>query len=84
MSLEYLEILEKRVQEMIDLVKHLKKRNASLEEELIQQKEAFHQLQQERSEVRQRVEGILETLNHLVDAGGSAATEREGEQETPG
>ena len=84
MSLEYLEILEKRVQEMIDLVKHLREKNVSLEEELIQQKEAFHQLQEERGEVRRRVERILGTLSPLDEAEETISVEREGEQETPG
>jgi len=91
MSLEYLEILENRVQEMIELVKHLKEKNSAVEDELSQQRADFHalqqergQLQEERGEVRQRVEKILGTLKHLDGMEERPSMEQESEQETPG
>ncbi len=82
MDLEYLEILERRVQEMIDLLRSTKEEKCLLEKQLADQAEAFQQLQQERGEVRQRVEKILGTLSNYNDDSGNAEMEQGGEQET--
>lgn len=62
---EQLEVLEARVQTMIDLIKKLKREKEALEAKMIQQEREFRQLQEERGEVRLRIERILGTLNHL-------------------
>jgi predicted nucleic acid-binding Zn-ribbon protein len=50
---------------MIELIKHLKKEKAVLEARINQREKEFDQLQDERGEVRLRIERILGTLNHL-------------------
>lgn len=62
---EQLEVLEARVQEMIELIKRLKREKEGLEAKVGEQAREFHQLQEERGEVRLRIERILGTLNHL-------------------
>ena len=62
---EQLEVLETRVQEMIELIKHLKKEKAVLEAKINQREKEFDQLHDERGEVRLRIEKILGALNHL-------------------
>ncbi|MBI3805106.1 MAG: cell division protein ZapB [Nitrospirae bacterium] len=62
---EQLEVLESRVQTMIDLIKKLKREKEGLEVKINQQEREFRQLQEERGEVRLRIERILGTLNHL-------------------
>ncbi len=62
---EQLEVLETRVQEMIELIKHLKKEKAGLEAKINQREKEFNQLQDERGKVRLRIERLLGTLNHL-------------------
>ncbi|NOY83411.1 MAG: hypothetical protein GXO96_01060 [Nitrospirae bacterium] len=65
MELEYLGILESRIQEIIGLLHTTKEENRILEERLSEQTEAFQALQAEREEVRQRVERILGNLSHI-------------------
>ncbi len=67
MDLEYLGVLEKRVQEVIEFLRQTKAEKHRLEQELAEQKLAYQQLQQERGEVRNRVEHILGQLNQLQD-----------------
>lgn len=62
---EQLEVLEARVQEMIELVKRLKKEKAGLEAKVNLREKEFNQLQEERGKVRLRIEKLLGTLNHL-------------------
>lgn len=62
---EQLEVLEARVQEMIELIKRLKREKEGLEAKVNEQAREFRQLQEERGEVRLRIERILGTLNHL-------------------
>lgn len=62
---EQLEVLETRVQEMIELIKRLKREKEGLEAKVDEQARDFRQLQEERGEVRLRIERILGTLNHL-------------------
>ncbi|NKE71431.1 cell division protein ZapB [Candidatus Manganitrophus noduliformans] len=62
---EQLEVLEARVQEMIELIKKLKREKEGLEAKVNEQAREFRQLQEERGEVRLRIERILGTLNHL-------------------
>ncbi|MDC4222874.1 MAG: cell division protein ZapB [Candidatus Manganitrophus sp.] len=62
---EQLEVLEARVQEMIELIKRLKREKEGLEAAVNEQAREFRQLQEERGEVRLRIERILGTLNHL-------------------
>ncbi|HZR46225.1 MAG TPA: cell division protein ZapB [Candidatus Manganitrophaceae bacterium] len=62
---EQLEVLEARVQEMIELIKHLKKEKAGLEAKLDQREKEFNQLQDERGKIRLRIEKLLGTLHHL-------------------
>jgi septal ring factor EnvC (AmiA/AmiB activator) len=62
---EQLEVLEERVQEMIELIKHLKKEKAGLEAKINQREKEFNQLQDERGKVRLRIEKLLGTLNLL-------------------
>lgn len=86
MDLEYLGVLENRVQAMIKLLQSTREEKRLLEEQLMEQAEAFQHLQQERNEVRQRVERILGTLNHVTEEAGTVlvpqGVEQEGEQET--
>lgn len=76
---EQLEVLEARVQEMIELIKHLKKEKAGLEAKINQREKEFNQLQDERGKVRLRIEKLLGTLHHLdeepVVAGKGSAVE---------
>lgn len=62
---EQLEVLEARVQTMIELIKKLKREKEALEAKVSQREREFRQLQEERGEVRLRIERILGTLNHL-------------------
>lgn len=62
---EQLEVLEARVQEMIELIKRLKREKAGLEAKMLQQEREFHQMQNERGQVRSKIEKILGTLSHL-------------------
>lgn len=62
---EQLEVLETRVQEMIELIRRLKREKEGLEAKVNEQAREFRQLQEERGEVRLRIERILGTLNHL-------------------
>lgn len=86
MDLEYLGVLESRVQAMIKLLQSTREEKRLLEEQLMEQAEAFQHLQEERNEVRQRVERILGTLNHVTEEAETAlvpqGVEQEGEQET--
>jgi chromosome segregation ATPase len=61
---EQLEVLESRVQAMIELIKKLKREKEGLEAKIDEQEREFRQLQEERGEVRLRIERILGTLNH--------------------
>ncbi len=87
MELEYLGVLESRVQEMIRLLQTTKEENRVLEERLSEQSEAFQALQAEREEVRQRVERILGNLSHVDNETENVMAEQrmepEGGQETP-
>ncbi|MFQ5779545.1 MAG: cell division protein ZapB [Nitrospiria bacterium] len=65
MELAQLEILETRVQEMIELIKRLKKEKAELEEKIDQREKECQDLQEERGKVRLRIEKLLGRLNHL-------------------
>lgn len=86
MDLEYLGVLESRVQAMIKLLQTTREEKRLLEEQLMEQAEAFQHLQEERNEVRQRVERILGTLNHVTEEAETSlvpqGVEQEGEQET--
>lgn len=62
---EQLEVLETRVQAMIEMIKKLKREKELLEAQIGQREREFRQLQEERGEVRLRIERILGTLNHL-------------------
>lgn len=62
---EQLEVLEARVQAMIELIKKLKREKEGLEAKISQREMEFRQLQEERGEVRLRIERILGTLNHM-------------------
>jgi len=62
---EQLEVLEARVQEMIELIKRLKREKEGLEAQIREREREFRQLQEERGEVRLRIERILGTLNDL-------------------
>jgi chromosome segregation ATPase len=62
---EQLEVLEARVQEMIELIKRLKREKEGLEAKVSEREREFRHLQEERGEVRLRIERILGTLNHL-------------------
>lgn len=62
---EQLEVLETRVQAMIEMIKKLKREKELLEARIGQREREFRQLQEERGEVRLRIERILGTLNHL-------------------
>jgi len=87
MELEYLGVLENRVQEMIRLLHTTKEENRILEERLSEQSTAFQALQAEREEVRQRVERILGNLSHVnnetEDVMAEQGVEQEGGHETP-
>ena len=65
MDLEYLGLLETRVQGMIDLLRTTKNENLLLKTELTEKTEALHLLQEERGQVRLRVEKILGALSHV-------------------
>ncbi len=82
--MEDLDLLEKRVHELIQQLKDLKAEKQELETQLSEQAQSFHHLQQERVEVRGRVEKILGTLNHLDDNfnGSTIAQEQNPEQTT--
>ncbi|MFQ5779600.1 MAG: cell division protein ZapB [Nitrospiria bacterium] len=65
MELAQLEILEARVQEMIELIRHLKKEKAELAAKIDQREKECQGLQEERGAVRLRIEKLLVKLNHL-------------------
>ncbi len=69
MALERMSELEARVRGLVSVVQELKTRNAQLEDEvklakdrLAKQKELTKQLEEERSDIRSRVERVLNEL----------------------
>jgi len=80
MELEYLTILEKRVEEMIELIKTLQDEKNSLAGQLREEEKAAQALHQERGDVRERVEKILMKINQLDDTDPNPAMEQETEQ----
>lgn len=65
MDLEYLGLLETRVQGMIELLRSTKNENRLLKTELAEKTETLHHLEEERGQVRLRVEKILTTLSQV-------------------
>lgn len=72
MALERMEALEARIRGLVDLVQELKEKNAVLEEELRAARERLSKQNQmnrrwevERSDVRSRIEKVLEQLESL-------------------
>lgn len=72
MALERMEALEARIRGLVDLVQELKEKNAALDEELRAARERLSKQNQmnrrwevERSDVRSRIEKVLEQLESL-------------------
>ena len=72
MSLEKMETLEVRVRDLVELVQELKQANGSLQqqlnlvqEELAKQEAASRELEEERSNIRLRIEKVLGQLDGL-------------------
>ena len=72
MSLEKMETLEVRVRDLVELVQELKQANGSLQqqlhlaqEELTKQEAVSHELEEERSTIRLRIEKVLGQLDGL-------------------
>ncbi|MGH7204828.1 MAG: cell division protein ZapB [Nitrospiraceae bacterium] len=72
MALERMEALEARIRGLVDLVQELKEKNAVLEQELRAARERLSKQNQmnrrwdvERSDVRSRIEKVLEELESL-------------------
>ena len=72
MSLEKMETLEVRVRGLVELVRELKEANASLEaqltlaqEELLQREDYGRELEEERGNIRSRIEKVLEQLDNM-------------------
>ena len=78
MSLEKLEALEVRVRKLVDLVVELRKEKTQLEEQLQlaregldKQKELLHVWEKERTNIRSRVEKVLDELE-ILDHGNES------------
>lgn len=85
-SLEDLDLLERRVHELIQQLKDLKAEKLDLENQVSEKARSFQDLQQERSAVRGRVEKILGSLNQLSEEDLSDSPplqEQHPEQTTP-
>ena len=72
MALEKMEALEARVRGLVDLVQELKRANASLENELrkvrerlVKQEEQNQRWEEERADIRSRIEKVLGELDVL-------------------
>ena len=72
MSLEKMETLEVRVRALVELVQELKQANGSLQqqlnlvqEELAKQEAVSHELEEERSSIKSRIEKVLGQLDGL-------------------
>ena len=72
MSLEKMETLEVRVRGLVELVRELKEANASLEaqltlaqEELSRREDYGRELEEERGNIRSRIEKVLEQLDTM-------------------
>ncbi len=72
MSLEKMETLEVRVRGLVELVRELKEANASLEaqltlaqEELLRREDYGRELEEERGNIRSRIEKVLEQLDTM-------------------
>ena len=72
MSLEKMETLEVRVRGLVELVRELKEANASLEaqltlaqEELSRREDYGRELEEERGNIRLRIEKVLEQLDTM-------------------
>ncbi|HET8580783.1 MAG TPA: hypothetical protein VFL31_07275 [Nitrospiraceae bacterium] len=72
MALERMEVLEARIRGLFDMVQELKEKNAVLEEELraarerlLKQNQMNRRWEVERSDVRTRIEKVLEELESL-------------------
>ncbi|MFQ5579045.1 MAG: cell division protein ZapB [Nitrospiria bacterium] len=65
MELQQLEVLESRVQEMIEYIQRLKSEKAELKTRLDQSEKEFQALHDERGKVRLRIEALLGKLDHL-------------------
>nr|MBI3613372.1 cell division protein ZapB [Nitrospirota bacterium] len=83
MALDKMVALEARIRSMVELIQSLKKANASLEgelraarERLSKQDEMNHRWEQERNEVRTRVEKVLDELDLLECVEGAPCEER--------
>lgn len=72
MALERMETLEARVRKMVDLIQELKQTNAGLEQELertrarlVQREAESHRWEEERADIRRRIEKVLDELDSL-------------------
>ena len=80
MSFEKMEALEARVRRLVDLVQELKHSNAALEQDLmvtkdqlVKQGELFEGWEDERVQVRDRIEKVLGELDFLDNPNGDAS-----------
>ncbi|MCZ6802098.1 MAG: cell division protein ZapB [Nitrospirae bacterium] len=80
MSFEKMEALEARVRRLVDLIQELKHSNATLEqdleltkEQLVKQGELFEGWEQERVQVRDRIEKVLGELEFLDHSNGDSS-----------
>jgi predicted nuclease with TOPRIM domain len=65
MGQQQMELLESRVTEMLKRVKSLRSEKAQLQEQIGKQASTLSQLLEERRLVRNRVEKLLGTINHV-------------------
>lgn len=72
MSLEKMEALEVRVQRLVDMVQDLKQANGMLQEELSQARQRLdqqetlsHDWEEERDNIRSKIEKVLDNLHFL-------------------
>jgi chromosome segregation ATPase len=82
MALDKMEALEKRVRGLVDLIQSLKKANATLEGELrtaqgrlMKQEDQHRRWKEERSDIKSRIEKVLDDVETLECLDGAESEE---------
>lgn len=85
MALEKMQALETRVKGLVELVQELKRANAALQaelqatrERLIKQEELSRRWEEERGDIRARIEKVLEDLDFIECIEGSSMVPHDG------
>jgi septal ring factor EnvC (AmiA/AmiB activator) len=73
MDMENIDLLEKKIKKVVDMMKALKEENWKLEERLAEKDKEFLRLEEEQKSVRSRIEKILGELEILEPQKGKVS-----------